>query len=367
MSIVGASVRAAAQSALRAGLTPWCIDLFNDRDLRLSAPCQRCPIDSYPQQLPEMLRAAPPGPVMYTGGLENHPRLIDEIARKHPLWGNPSDVLMRVRDPFFVAGLLAKNGLKRPEASRSPMGAPALKKPLKGAGGLNIRVAQVDDREADGAYFQEYISGPPHSVIYCCSRKGSELLGVTQQLIGERWLFAKPFQYAGNVGPVRLSANADKSLQLLGALLHTECGMRGLVGVDFILQDDHPWVVEINPRYTASVEVLEHATGLKSLDYHRAAFEPYEHLPVSKPAGSCIGKAILFAPCRLKFPLQGPWDQIRDSFTCPLFADIPGQGEIIEEGWPILTFFVKASTPEECRTTLQQRAREIARYLGISE
>ena len=36
--LFGASVRAAAFSALRAGLRPWCADLFGDADLQARCP-----------------------------------------------------------------------------------------------------------------------------------------------------------------------------------------------------------------------------------------------------------------------------------------------------------------------------------------
>src|SRR5437660_693977 len=84
--IVGASARAAAFSALRAGLEPWCLDQFADADL-----CARCPAvlvrpRLYPRGLVALARKAPPGPWLYTGGLENRPRLVRRLTRERPLW-----------------------------------------------------------------------------------------------------------------------------------------------------------------------------------------------------------------------------------------------------------------------------------------
>src|SRR6516164_4132875 len=86
--IFGASARAAAFSALRAGLRPWCADLFADADLQCRCPATRIEGGQYPDTLVEMSRNAPPGPWMYTGGLENHPALVGRITKRHPLWGN---------------------------------------------------------------------------------------------------------------------------------------------------------------------------------------------------------------------------------------------------------------------------------------
>ena len=49
--IVGASARAAAFSALRAGLRPWCADLFGDDDLRARCFAQRCDSANYPRSI----------------------------------------------------------------------------------------------------------------------------------------------------------------------------------------------------------------------------------------------------------------------------------------------------------------------------
>ena len=79
LAIVGASVRAAAMSALRAGLAPVAVDLFADADLRALCPAER--VTSYPRGLAEWLADAPAGAWLYTGGLENHPVLVASMAR----------------------------------------------------------------------------------------------------------------------------------------------------------------------------------------------------------------------------------------------------------------------------------------------
>ena len=81
--ILGASARAAAASAVRAGLAPRAIDLFADADLR--AICSAAQVDDYPEGLFAAAIEAPAAPWMYTGGLENYPRLVDDLAARRPL------------------------------------------------------------------------------------------------------------------------------------------------------------------------------------------------------------------------------------------------------------------------------------------
>ena len=117
LAIVGASTRAAAASAVRAGFQPIAADLFADADLRRIATATR--ISPYPEGLVDWLRAIEPPAWMYTGALENHPELVDQMAWIAPLWGNPGDVLARVRSPWELAAVLQEHGLLFPEIRRT--------------------------------------------------------------------------------------------------------------------------------------------------------------------------------------------------------------------------------------------------------
>src|SRR5436309_1085092 len=91
--ILGASARAAAFSALRAGLRPWCADLFADADLLTRCPAVRVTAKDYVQVFLELASRKQPGPWMYTGGLENRSDLVGKIAERRPLWGNGPQTL----------------------------------------------------------------------------------------------------------------------------------------------------------------------------------------------------------------------------------------------------------------------------------
>ena len=90
--ILGASARAAAQSARRADYEPWCVDLFADRDLREIATVHPCPPNEYPGAMLRLLEQAPPGAgVLLTGAMENYPDLLQAIAYQRPLLGSSAE------------------------------------------------------------------------------------------------------------------------------------------------------------------------------------------------------------------------------------------------------------------------------------
>jgi uncharacterized protein len=192
------------------------------------------------------------------------------------------------------------------------------------------------------------------------------LLGVTRQLIGMDWLHARPFHYCGSIGPLVPSHHLNKSLDHIGQVLGG-AGLRGLFGVDFILRDDDAWPVEVNPRYTASVEILEYASGLRALGHHAHACDPSVPRPDLPPAAfaASVGKAILFAPTQVIMPRHGPWTSAlsADLNDMPTFADIPSAGQLISRGRPVLTLFASGESITDCEKNLRQKAVYVVQIL----
>jgi predicted ATP-grasp superfamily ATP-dependent carboligase len=363
--LLGASTRAAAMSVVRAGWTPWCADLYADADLERIATVRRVPLADYPKGLLDALAHLPAGPVVYTGALENRPDLIARIDR--PVLGNPPEVLRAVRSPRRWAQTLQAAGLPCPAIAEKCTVGRWLLKPRKSAGGLDINVYSGQAFNPRTHFLQEHLDGVPCSAVYMGLDDDAILLGVTRQLIGTPWLHATGFHYAGNIGPLPLDAAAGEHWRRIGSVLAQTFHLRGLFGVDAVEHDGVPWPVEINPRYTASVELLERAFGQAFLPLHCRAFEP-TNLPASYPETSAkiVGKAILYARATLAFPERGPWLAALDpgvDLDAIEYADIPQAGEVIEQGRPVLTLFASAATVSDCETMLQEKADGLARCL----
>jgi hypothetical protein len=112
------------------------------------------------------------------------------------------------------------------------------------------------------------------------------------------------------------------------------------------------------------VEVIEYATGLRSLALNRRAFEP-DSVPdrgANAPRSPVVGKAILFARGALRFP-DGPWPAAGDADVLPAFADVPDPGTPVAAGRPVLTLLCSALTAPECVAELRRRASDLDRRL----
>jgi uncharacterized protein len=378
LAIIGASVRAACQSALRAGWAPWGADLFADRDLVASCPAVRCA--GYPRGLASLVRTAPPGPWMYTGALENHPLLVDQIARTRPLYGNAGRVLRRVRDPRLLHDALCAAGLPVPAILLDPRAAATdgswLAKPIRGCGGRGIFVwranasaARRGTRTAHGGgyYFQRRIAGLPIAAIFVAARGRAHLLGATEQLIGAAWCGAGEFAYAGSIGPLALSTPQRSQLEDIGHVVAARFELTGLFGVDAIVDERHVWPVEVNPRYTASVEVIEHAASVPAIELHAAACRDgaLPDAPAPPPCGRVYGKAIVFARRGGRFlpPLAREAASAGEWSWSP-WADSPEAGSQIAAGHPILTARAAGTSRDEVLDRLRELVNTVYQALA---
>src|SRR3954463_6218410 len=140
--VIGASVRALAFSALRAGYKPYAIDLYADRDL--AAVCSTVKISQYPQEFEAALAAAPQAPWTYAGALENYPQLIERLATIRPLMGNSANTVRQVRDIAQLADVVDAAGCRFAEVREAVVGESIgierqwLVKPKRSSGGLGI-------------------------------------------------------------------------------------------------------------------------------------------------------------------------------------------------------------------------------------
>jgi uncharacterized protein len=366
--IVGASGRAAAASALRAGFTPHVLDLFADADTQQLGEVHVCPIPDYPQRLPELCRQFPPMPWMFTGGLENHPPIIEEISQVRDFFGcNPAN-FSKHRSPAAFHALISSAGFRTPAiASSAESYFPGKELPWlvkqSSSGGFGVRRATPTDFESlpEGAVRQRDVSGVPMSALFVAATHNVMLLGVTKQLIGEAWLHAPEFRYAGNIDITRfVSQPLLEELERLGESLWRQLKLLGLFGVDFLLARDEPWFLELNPRFTAGLEVLEQEWPTSAVGLHVEAFSSLKTPKAPIPSPQCHGKAIYYAKEPLRFPDVGPWEEsLEDVLSWSPFADIPTPGTDIAVSQPVFTLRAQGRTERDCEAQLKALAAEL--------
>jgi predicted ATP-grasp superfamily ATP-dependent carboligase len=363
--IAGVSTRALAASAARAGYRVTAVDAFGDADLAAVAavvPLRREPGQPFvADEAARAVRSVPADFAAYTSSFENHPSAVLMLARGRGrrLLGNPANIIRGVRDPFALARALRLRGFEVPLTRASaPLARNRrrwLLKPRHSGGGHGIIAWRPGTGVPRRAYLQERIAGTPGSIVFAADGRRAVPLGLTRQLVGLPAFGASGFRYCGSLlaghAPLfpRQAELLARAGELAGAV--TEAfGLRGLNTVDFIARRGVPVPIEVNPRYSASMELIERATGLLLFRVHAESCAG--RLPRLPGAPAEVwGKAIVFA--RRATVIDDPTAWGID------LADVPHRGERIARGRPVCTVFARGRTGEACTARLARAARAV--------
>lgn len=374
--LVGLTMRMLAQLAVQAGYPVIALDYFGDADLQAICPSRSLLRDDHlPYSVPALVNAASDltaSAVVYSANLENFPAEVARLARGRRLLGNTPDTLAQVRDPFRLAAALRAKGFAFPETISPASGLtpdPArswLWKPLQGGGGHGVRLWR-NGRFLEGGVFQERLAGLVGSAAFVAAGRQAVVLGLTEQLVGQRAFGASGFNYCGNLTPPPLPPDELNSLlrQVRAIVSHLTrtFNLRGLNGLDFIWQAGQVWTIEVNPRPSASLELFELVYGLRVFDAHVRSFEgrlPDFDLEKALVTGTAAGKAIVYAPADIQLGDTAHW------VSCNI-RDVPHSGEFIQRGQPVCTLLTQADTPAACLRDLQARASELRPWFVSGE
>lgn len=368
--ITGVSARAIAESACRAG---WgekilTVDYFGDRDLKALCDNYSLRRDGCSRySVAGLLKACDQfhwGAVVYAANLENYPKAVEKLAAAGRLLGNRPRTLAEVRDPKKFLSCLEYAGITVPRTALSSE-APALsgavlEKPRKGGGGHGITMVSSGKGQRRGVYLQEYVSGLPCSVAFVADGRQATVLAVSQQLIGDVAFGAGGFRYCGSLLAKELPGMPSfdhlvGQLEVIVGHLTSAFHLVGVNGLDFILQEGEIYPLEMNPRYTASMELVEVAYGLNIFSIHIAACDGI--LPafdLRRAPEGYWGKGILFAEHDTAAPATDDWwgRGIRD---------IPFPEERIRAGSPICTIRGSGADRQACYRDLLKRAEQLKR------
>ncbi len=382
--LVGGSVRAAAADAQRAGYQVIAVDRFGDRDLipRCEQWLRYAPDHNWMTKLAEL----PSIPIVPVGGFSwpmaseltvERQRFLSSRLIAYPA----PETLKRINAPSLQGEIAEKNGAMFPETRQlvggvletvfQPSVTSAMEsdrwivKPEAHAGGVDIRFATDSTQFTQGQFLQRKVKGLPIGANFLCLPAGPKKMAVN--FLGAfggltyRSNPAHPFLYGGSFGPLKLEEQVTETLQKLGEACANAFQLVGLFNLDLILGLDKSLVLlEINPRYSASMELIGLNTGsnqsrLSLIDWHITAYQAYQNqdgcddclnqkfqdqYAITETALFC--KRIIYAKHQttiiselesICLRVGGPTSDDTASYLC----DIPDNEAIVGVGEPICT------------------------------
>ncbi len=360
--IAALSGRALAASALRAGLTPLVVDAFGDADMRAGAGAHRCLAQATragfrARPLLAALHALagegkrPPIGLVLGSGFEDTPKLVATLERHVSLLGNGAEAIARAKDPAAFFPLLDALAIPHPETRLAPPQDPHgwLSKRIGGSGGAHVLACPLA-KTSRARYFQRRMGGEPVSVLAVAGARSVAIAGFSRQ-----WVVGvepRPFRYGGAAGPVRLGEAIETRMT---AAVEAVCGALGLVGLvsfDFLLENGVPFLLEANPRPSATLDLFDDASG-GLFAAHIAACRGHD-FTLPAPQGPRAA-AILYADSDALTVGTPSWPQ----WT----ADRPMPGTSIPRHKPVATVFASGETATAAADNCRRRLDELARML----
>jgi len=138
---------------------------------------------------------------------------------------------------------------------------------------LNIKLKQISPEEISNWLIQEYIEGLPISCTVISNGIDCEIISINRQIVGFDFVNApKEFMYCGNVVPGNILPREEELVKDISLLLTRELKLKGINGFDYVLKNNYPYLMEINPRIPGSIRVSEEAMQLNLLELHILSF-----------------------------------------------------------------------------------------------
>ena len=237
-------------------------------------------------------------------------------------------------------------------------------KPLQGSGGLGIFLLNNESSHElkqlneicqnislENYILQEYIEGTNVSSSVLSSHDDRKNL-INSRLITEHDFGNDSYEYSGNILPLdensfkmfngyRTEIDADElndEMRNTSEDLIKEFDLIGSNGVDYILDKNGELkVIEINPRFQGTYELVENSLGINLLDAHIKACEG-EIIDIPNPKQYSI-KKIIYARKQVNI----------GNLNIPNVYDIPYEGVKIEKDQPLVTII---SSNEDLKTAI---------------
>jgi len=350
--VAGFATRHVAQSAYRAGHLVYAVDHFCDMDLSWYTKdrIKFEDLDDLPPAVEEMCSRYRFDMLVVTSGAE-------DLPAKVPLCGTSADKVRRFLDKLEIQHFFEDLHVPVPGLVKGGE-YPAFFKPRRGAGGWrNAVIGGDDERRAweslypDVPYIrQRVVTGIPASV--CCVTDGNRARAIAtneQILRGDE---GAQFGFSGSITPC--SHPQSGTMAAYAEKIAAASGCTGTVGIDFVLGDES-YAIEINPRFQATVDTVEMATGLNLFELHRQACRGILPRTLPVPPRYAV-RRILFADQDITVPEDL-------SRLAPIVADIPWPGTAFVKGQAIVSVFGRGTTRAGALGDLDKNIRTVQQYL----
>ena len=369
--IIALSARPFVAAAVQAGFKVSAIDGFADSQTQAMASLIKvAPFDNDGFQAAALLAIIDTLDTnryigfVYGSGFEAQPALLAEVAKRIPLLGNLPTTLASVKCPRIFFSACARLGVAHPQTwtqVNANLPLDGLVKAVGASGGSHVQPYSNGKVMLDKQHYaQQKLHGLPVSVLFLAYAQQLVLVGFNELMLAPT--LALPYRYGGVVSQIDLTESEQNQLLKAAQQLTAEFSLLGLNSLDAVLQDGVAYVLEVNPRLSASVGLYETVEGeMNLLAMHVAACKQTKSyaLPssVAVKSGS-VAQAVIYSALPLSIPANFAWPEwVQD---CPS----PQPSVQMLAGQPICTVLASADKADAAKQLLAIRVKMLNNLLA---
>ena len=349
--IIATSGRMLAQLSQQSGYTSIVIDCFADMDTQ-SMALDYVKVDSLALNDLQPAIAALKNEydlslLIYGSGFECHSESLAYLHKNFTVLGNSSNTFNRViNKPCFFSSL-SNMHITYPTTLFSPpikKMASWLFKPLYGEGGRGIKHYHHHHvANPSLGYWQKQIMGDSLSVLFLANKVNFKIIGFHRQYVAHDFIFSNIITYPA------VDKTVQQTLTSWLALLVTAFKLNGLNSLDFIVKNNQCYVLEINPRLSASVQLYD---GLLSTHID-CCLSGQLIKPTISPAYHAY--FVFYAQTDLTIPAKICWP--------PWVVDIPHSNTLIYTQAPICSIIASGQSEQQVTDLLHLRYHQLTHLL----
>ena len=387
IGLLGCRVRPFMENAFRHGYDVIAADGFNDWDAQkfgklltagsLNPSC-------YPDVL-KRYRDMDGCPIIFCGPVEVDATLIERAAKERnvrrdrnvrregvQILNAPASAIAKSRSYDFLKQV-ATGGIVLPKRDfgYAPTGGNLIKD-FSSAGGVGV-MQDIGAKLLAGQYRQQAVDGLSVGATFLTVNNGrtikngrtnkssgtlsTRLMGITEHINRVSDFGQSGYHYGGVVYPADVESVHERAIKKFGERAASQSGLTGWWGADFILNKYGTYLLEINPRFTSSAELIAIAHDIDLIGSQSSAINGGRvDLKVGEPR-SYTATAVCYAKDDCVFNDAQKWFELGA-------RDIPHDGSVIKQGEPVISLYATTDSFEKCMSSLKTDAAKLYRELN---
>lgn len=352
--IVANSGRMLAQLSRNIGLVPFVIDCFSDEDTRsLVLDCVKVntlELKYVRKALSVLSHHNSISHVIYGSGLERYSSTIEFLHKNLIVFGNTLDVFLAIQNKTYFFSRLKNLGILFPDITFQvpEINDNWLVKPKQGEGGVGIKKYAGLPETTGSCYWQKFISGIPMSVLFVANGNEYKIIGFNKQYFTR--IADGQFIFSGVISQPEINNNVAQTINLLLAALIPDFALKGINTLDFIVNNNCCYVLEVNARPSASMQLYQQDLLTRHINsLIDAQLQSFIVIKTYKAYKIVFAETEVFINDHIQWPL---W-----------VVDIPRSGSIIHTGMPICSIIADGKNEPQINSLLLNRQQYLKKLL----